>query len=66
MQKGRQPFPDRIRKIDILQLGIAVNCDGASNVTDDNLEHPSKTELPRVETEEGTVKEVRLSQKKGA
>jgi hypothetical protein len=42
--------------------GIVVICDGASNVTDDNLEHPEKTPVPRVETEEGTVKEVRLWQ----
>jgi hypothetical protein len=40
--------------------GIVVNCDGASNVTEIKLEHLSKTESPRVETDEGTVKEVRL------
>jgi hypothetical protein len=42
------------------QLGRTVNCDGVSNVTDYNLEHPLQTESPIVETEEGTVKDVRL------
>jgi hypothetical protein len=42
--------------------GIFVTFDGVSNVTDDNFVHSSKTEVPRVETEEGTVKEARLEQ----
>jgi hypothetical protein len=44
------------------RAGIFGNCDGASNVTDNGLDHPIKTESPRVETEEGTVKEVGLLQ----
>jgi hypothetical protein len=40
-------------------FAIVVNCDGMSKVTDGNLEHPSKIESPRVEMEEGTVKEAR-------
>jgi hypothetical protein len=43
-----------------------VRFDGDSNVTDDNLTHSVKTDLPRVETEEGTVKEVRLEQERKA
>jgi hypothetical protein len=39
--------------------GIAVRLDGGANVTDVNLLHSEKTDSPRVETEEGTVKEVR-------
>jgi hypothetical protein len=42
--------------------GIFVICDGASNVTEDNRSHSQKTPLPRVETEEGKVKEVRMQQ----
>jgi hypothetical protein len=40
--------------------GISVRFDGDSNFTDDSLMQYLKTDLPRVETEEGTVKEVRL------
>jgi hypothetical protein len=40
------------------RAGIVVNRDAGSNVTDPNLWHQEKTEQPRVETEEGTVKEV--------
>jgi hypothetical protein len=39
--------------------GISVTCDGVSNVTDDNVEHPQKTESPSVKTEEGMLKEVK-------
>jgi hypothetical protein len=46
--------------------GIAVNCDGVSNATDASLEHLSKTQSPRVETEEGTVKDVRWVQRENA
>jgi hypothetical protein len=42
--------------------GIVVNCDGVLNVKDFNVQHLAKSESPREETEEGTVKEVRLSQ----
>jgi hypothetical protein len=42
--------------------GISVKFDAGANVTDDNLAHWLKTDLPRVETEEGIVKEVRLEQ----
>jgi hypothetical protein len=48
------------------ELGIFANSDGVSNVTNDNLEHPSKTELPSVETEEGTVKVAKLVQPRNA
>jgi hypothetical protein len=48
------------------ESGISANFDGVSNVTDDNFEHPAKTESPRVQTEEGTVKEVRLTQSENA
>jgi hypothetical protein len=44
--------------------GIFVICDGGSNVTDDNLEQEKKTLVPRVETEEGIVKEVSLQKLK--
>jgi hypothetical protein len=37
-----------------------VRFDGDSNVTDDNSSQATKTYLHRVETEDGTVKEVRL------
>jgi hypothetical protein len=40
--------------------GIFVRCDGVSDAKEDNLEHPTKTKLPRVETEEGTVKDSKL------
>jgi hypothetical protein len=40
--------------------GISVRFDEASNVTDVNVLHALKTDLPTVETEEGTVKEGRL------
>jgi hypothetical protein len=46
--------------------GILVRCDGASNVTDDNPEPPEKTQFPRVETEEGTVKDVKREHSKNA
>jgi hypothetical protein len=46
--------------------GIVVDFDGVSNVTDDNLKHSAKAELPREETEEGTVKEVRLGHMENA
>jgi outer membrane protein assembly factor BamA len=46
--------------------GIAVTCDGVSNVTDDKLVQYLKTNAPRVETEEGTVKETRLEQLENA
>jgi hypothetical protein len=36
-----------------------VSCDGVSNVTEDNLEQPMKTDRPRVETEEGTMKSLK-------
>jgi hypothetical protein len=39
---------------------MVVNCDGASNITDDNLQHDPKTPEQRVETEEGTVKDFSL------
>jgi hypothetical protein len=39
--------------------GIVARRDGISNVTDDNVEHPQKTAVPRVETEEGIVKEAK-------
>jgi hypothetical protein len=39
--------------------GIFVICDGGPNVTDDNLLHHANTNVHRVETEEGTAKEVR-------
>jgi hypothetical protein len=42
--------------------GILVRCDGVSNVTDENPEHPLKTERSRFETEEGTVKVVKREQ----
>jgi hypothetical protein len=42
------------------QSGTVFNCDGVSKITDDNSRHPLKTDSPRVETEEGTVNEVRL------
>jgi hypothetical protein len=42
------------------KLGIVVRCDGVSNVTEDNLEQYEKTDSPRVETEEGTLKLVKL------
>jgi hypothetical protein len=42
--------------------GIVVRCDGASNVTEDNIEQPEKTEFPRVKTEEGTAKSVKQQQ----
>jgi hypothetical protein len=41
---------------------ILVRCDGASNVTVDNLEHHEKTENPRVVTEAGTVNEANREQ----
>jgi hypothetical protein len=61
----------RVRAFRHVQLpkgrsGIFVNCDGVSNVTDVNASHPSKTPYPRVETEDGTVKEVRRSQLRNA
>jgi hypothetical protein len=43
-------------------LGIFVKCDGVSNVTEDNSEQNSKTESPRMETEEGTVNDVKRLQ----
>jgi O-acetylhomoserine/O-acetylserine sulfhydrylase-like pyridoxal-dependent enzyme len=45
---------------------IVVNCDGVSNVTDVNLEQNSKAQSPRMETEQGTVKEMRLRQYENA
>jgi hypothetical protein len=42
--------------------GISMRFDGGSNVKDDNSSHSSKIYLPRLETEEGTVKEVRLEE----
>jgi hypothetical protein len=42
------------------QSGRAVNCDGVSNLTDFNSLHRAKSELPRVETEEGTVNDLRF------
>jgi hypothetical protein len=42
------------------RFGILANCDGVSNITDNNPGHSSKIDLPRLETEEGTVNEVRL------
>jgi hypothetical protein len=61
----------RVRVVRQLQLrkvqsGIVVNCEGASNLKDVNLEHPSNRELPRVETAEGTVNEVRRPQLENA
>jgi hypothetical protein len=46
--------------------GISVTCDGVSNAKNDNLEHHENTECPRVETEEGTVKETKLDQPEDA
>jgi hypothetical protein len=46
--------------------GIFVSCDGVLNVTDDNFLHRRKAEFPRAETEEGKMKEVRLSQRQNA
>jgi hypothetical protein len=37
--------------------GMDVRRDGDSNVTDDNAEHFQKIEFPRVETEEGKLKD---------
>jgi hypothetical protein len=38
---------------------IFMRCDGSSNITDENLEQLEKTEPPRIERDEGTVKEVK-------
>jgi hypothetical protein len=46
--------------------GIVLRLDGGSNVTDDNLTHCENTDSPSVETEDGTVKEVRKEQLKKA
>jgi hypothetical protein len=40
--------------------GIFARSDGASNVTSDNSEHRQKTLSPRIETEEGTMKEAKF------
>jgi hypothetical protein len=48
------------------RIGIVVRCDGASNVMDDNLEQYRNAQSPRVDTEEGTVKEAKLMQQKNA
>jgi hypothetical protein len=42
------------------KLGIFDTRDGVSNVRDDNSQHRSKRESPRVETDEGSMKDVRL------
>jgi hypothetical protein len=39
--------------------GMLMRRDCGSNVTDDNPQHPEKTASPRVETEEGTVKDAK-------
>jgi hypothetical protein len=49
-----------------MQSVIVVSCDGVSNFTDINLEHLEKTESPRVETEEGIAKKIRLPQLENA
>jgi hypothetical protein len=61
----------RVRVVRHLQLmkspsGICFTCDGVSNVTNDNLEHENRRKYPTVQTEEGTVKEVRLSHEQNA
>jgi hypothetical protein len=42
--------------------GIFVRCDGFSNVTEDNPEQPQKAQVPRVETEAGITKLVKMTQ----
>jgi hypothetical protein len=48
------------------QSGIVVSRDGVANIRELKLVHPSQTPDPRVETEEGTVKDVRSSQLRNA
>jgi hypothetical protein len=42
------------------ESGIVFSCDEVSNIIEANAVHPSKTELPKMETEEGTANDFRL------
>jgi hypothetical protein len=47
-------------------MGIVVRCDGGSNFRDDNLRQSEKANIPRVETEEGTMKVFKLEHSSNA